>query len=155
MGAFLKMEGVDGESRMKGYEGWVVLTTASSPIHRSIPAGARGVDREKGSTTLGEMVITRGVDKSSVKLAERCAKGKIIDEVQVHFTSMQEGGEAAFMTYKLKNVIATNWSFNGKYEDQTPLEDLTLNYESVEWTYTVFENGKKKGQVSGSFSPNR
>lgn len=155
MGAFLKMEGVDGESRVKGYDGWVVLSTANSPVHRSIPAGAKGLDRERGSTTLGEMVLTRGVDKSSVKLVERCAKGKIIDEVQVHFTSMQDGGEAAFMTYKLKNVIVTNWSFSGKYEGQTPLEDLTLNYESVEWNYTSFENGKKTGQVAGSYSPNR
>ena len=153
MGAFMKMAGVDGECDVAGYKDWITLATASSPIHRTIPAGARGVDRQKGSTVPGEIVVTRGVDKSSVKLAEKCAKGEMIDEVDLHFTAMMNGNEKAFMTFKLKKVIVTNWAYHGKYEGATPTEDLTLNYESVDWNFTAHKNGQTVGQVAASYSP--
>ncbi len=153
MGAFLKMQGVEGESNLKGYEGWVILKSANTSIVRTIPPNAKGHQREQGSTVPGRMVLVRGVDKSTVKLEEKCAEGRMIPEVQIHFTSMINGENKPLKKFTLRNVIVASHSFSGQYEGDTPSEEIQLDYDAVDWAYTVYDKGSPKGDVTGRFSP--
>ena len=156
MPAYMKIGDVKGEATDQDHKEWVLLDSMSSPIYRSIPEGAKDMQRARGETTLGDIVVVRQFDKSSVKLQEACASGTFFKEVEVHFCTTVKKKQETFLTYKLANVIITSYSFHGSANNSPPpSEQLTFGFTNVEWTYTVIdpETGDKKGQVPGKYAP--
>lgn len=153
MDAYLWLDGVEGESKDQGYEKWVVVKSATFPIVRTISASARGHERERGSTIPGEVTVSRSLDKSSVKLAEKCAKGNMIPEVKVHLVSKIQGRNEPIMQVTLRNAIITNYEFTGATGDQVPAEEVSINYEAIDWNYTVVAENRMQGNVAASYSP--
>ena len=129
MGAFIKLGDIKGEATDADHKGWILLDSASFAIGRSIPAGAKDNQRTKGETQLGDLACTRHLDQSSVKIQEACANGTFFPEVEVHLTS-QVG-------------------------NPMPIEQFTLSYTEIEWTYVLLDpkSGKAQGNVPGKFNP--
>ena len=153
MPAFMKLGDIKGESTDEGHKDWIRLEAMSSPIHRSIPAGAKDAQRARGETTLGDVVVVRQLDKSSTKLQEACANGTFFPEVEVHFCTTVANKQEPYLAYKLKNVIVTSYSFHGNGSGEPlPSEEVTLGFSEAEWTYTVILNGKKEGNVPGKYN---
>lgn len=158
MAAYAKFEGIDGESTDSGHDKWVIIESMSSPIFRSIPEGAKDQQRTKGETTLGDVVMVRQMDKSSVKLQEACANGTFYKEVEVHFCTTVQNKQEPYLKYKLSDVIISSYSFHGTASgDPLPSEELTLGYTQVEWTYITVDpkTGDKKGNVPGKYNPGK
>ncbi len=158
MAAFLKLGDIKGEATDAEHKDWILVEAMSAPIHRTIPAGARDMERVRGQTVLGDIVCTRGVDKSSVKLAEACANGTFYNEVEIHFTTQVKNKSETYLSYKLKNVIVSSYGFHGRGDGEPkPTEEITLAFDEVEWNYTVIDTktGDKKGQVPGKFNPGK
>jgi type VI secretion system secreted protein Hcp len=156
MAAFLKLGDVKGESTDKEHKDWIIIQSMSSPIFRSIPEGAKDMQRTRGETTLGDVVIVRELDKSSVKLQEACATGVFYEEVEIHFCSDLEKKSEAYLKYKLKDCIVSSYSFHATASgDPMPTEELTLNYTEVEWTYIIIDpkTGRPQGNVVGTYEP--
>jgi type VI secretion system secreted protein Hcp len=156
MSAFMKMGSIEGESTDKDHDKWIILQSMSSPIHRTIPEGARDQQRTKGETTLGDVVVVRQLDKSSPKLQEACANGTFTDKVEVHFCTTVKNKQEPYLKYELKDVIVTSYSFHGNAEGSPlPTEQITLGYTQVDWTYVVVDpkTGDKKGQVATKYNP--
>jgi len=156
MAAFVKLGDIKGESTDGDHKEWIILQSMSSPIHRAIPPGAKDQQRTKGETTLGDIVIVRNLDKSSTKLAEACANGTFFKEVQIDLCSTIKNKQEPFLTYKLKNVIVTSYSFHGNASGEPlPSEEITLGFSEIEWIYVVLdpETGDKKGQVPAKYNP--
>ena len=156
MPAFMKLGDIKGEATDQDHKDWILLESMSAPLFRSIPEGAKDQQRTKGDTTLGDVVVVRQLDKSSTKLQEACANGTFYKDVEVHFCSTVKGKQEAYLTYKMKNVIVTSYSFHGNSSGSPlPSEQVTLGYTEVEWTYVVLdpETGDKKGNVPGKYSP--
>jgi type VI secretion system secreted protein Hcp len=158
MPAFMKLGDIQGESTDKNHKNWITIQSLTSPIHRSIPEGARDQQRARGETTLGDIVVVRELDKSSTKLQEACATGEFYSEVQIDLCTQVKGTAEPYLTYKLKNVIVTSYTFNGNASgDPVPTEEITLNATKAEWTYVEMdtETGSKKGNVVGEFDPGK
>jgi len=156
MPAYIKMGDIKGEATDQDHKDWILLESLSSPIYRSIPAGAKDQQRTKGETSLGDIVVVRQLDKSSTKLQEACASGKFFPEVEVHFCTTVKGKQEPYLTYKLKNVIVTSYSFHGNSSGSPlPSEEVTLAFTEAEWTYVVVDpkTGDKKGNVPGKYTP--
>jgi type VI secretion system secreted protein Hcp len=150
----MKISGVDGEATDKAHSGWIKIESMSSSIHRSIPGGATDQDRARGETSLGDVVVSRNLDKSSVQVQQKCATGTFCDEVEIHLCTTIGEEQVPYLQYKLKNVVLTSYSFTGyASSDPKPAEMITMNYESVDWTYTTIENGQTKGNVPASYNP--
>ena len=91
MPAYMKLGDIKGECSDTDHKEWILLESMSSPIFRSIPSGAMDQQRTKGDTTLGDIVVSRQLDKSSTKLQEACATGTFYKEVEIHFcTTVKE-----------------------------------------------------------------
>ena len=159
MPAYMKVDGITGESTDKkhpGKEGWIIIQSLSAPVFRSIPEGAKDQQRSRGTTTLGDVVVLRELDRSSVDVQKACANGTFYKTVEIDLCSNVKGTAEPYLKYKLHNVIFTSYSFHGNASgDPLPTEELTMNYTKVEWTYTRLdpETGDPGGNTVGSYSP--
>jgi type VI secretion system secreted protein Hcp len=156
MPAFIKLGDIKGEASDTDHKDWIIIESMSAPIFRSISEGAKDQQRTKGETTLGDVVCVRQLDKSSTKLQEACANGTFYKECEVHFCSTLKNKQEPYLTYLLKDVIVTSYSFHGNSSgDPLPTEEITLGYTEVEWTYITLDpkTGDKKGQVPAKYNP--
>lgn len=99
---------------------------------------------------LHDINISKNLDKSSPKLQEAVAKGKVFPKVEIHVTaSYTDAGRVTYLAYELKNVQVTSYSIGGSGQsEQVPSEQMSLNFEEIKQTYTENDSaGKKKGNV--------
>ncbi len=158
MAAYMKADPIKGQITDAGHKEWIEVSSMSAPIYRSIPAGAKDTQRTQGDTTLGDIVVSRNLDKSSVKLEEACANGTFFKEVEIHFCTQVSNKQETYLSYLLKNVIISSYSIHANEKgDPNASEQLTLAYTEVEWTYNLVnpESGKKESVVPGKFAPGK
>lgn len=149
MPAFIKMPDIDGESEEQNHEKWIKVESVSLPIYRSITEGATGAHRRSGETTLADVGIVKNADSSSPKLAESVANGVHMDEVVIHMCSTINNVNVVNLEIKLSDVIMSSYSFSGTGDQSPPpMEQITMNYTEVEWTYKKFD---RMGAEAGNF----
>ncbi len=149
--AFIKFDGIDGESTDKDHRGWSELESFSQAIHK--PGGsATGATRRRGDVIMKDLTYSKELDKSSPKIAEAIAKGKVFLKVEIHLTRDAGGERVTYYRYELKNVLVTSYSVGGSSSDSVPVEQISLNFEEIKVTYTeVGADGAKKGNVEYSW----
>ena len=156
MPAYVKIGSIQGEATSEDHKDWIIIESMSAPIHRSIPQGAKDQQRVRGETVLGDVVLLRELDKSSTKLAEACANGTFFPEVQIDFCTTVKNKQEPYLTYKLKDVIVSSYSFHGNASgDPQPTEEVSLSFTEIEWNYVVIDpkSGDKKGNVPAKYNP--
>lgn len=156
MPAYMKLGDIKGEATDTDHKEWILLDSMSSPMFRSVPSGAKDQQRTKGETTLGDIAVSRQLDKSSTKLQEACANGTFFKEVEIHFCTTVKNKQEPYLTYKLSDVIVSSYSFHGNSSGSPlPSEQVTMGYTKAEWTYIVIDpkTGDKKGQVPAKYNP--
>ncbi len=148
MAAYIKFDGIDGESKAKGNEKWSDLAHFTQAIHKP-GTGATGAQRRRGTVMLDDLQCSKVLDKSSPKIAEAVCLGKIFPKVEIHVKTSGVGtGREPFYKYELKNVMVTSYNVNGGSQD-VPSENFSLNFEEIKVTYTEMdEKGTKKGDVA-------
>jgi len=156
MPAYLKIGDVKGEATDQDHKDWVLVESMTSSIHRSIPQGAKDQQRTKGETALADIVLTRLLDKSSIKLQQACAAGRFFPEVEVHFCTTVKNRQEPYLKYKLRNVIVSSYGLTANAGGQPlPAEEVTLGFTAAEWTYVIVDpaTGDVKGNVPASYEP--
>ncbi len=155
MPAYMKLGDIKGEATDTDHKDWIIIESMSSGIHRSVPQGAKDQQRTKGETSLGDISISRQLDKSSTKLQETCANGTFAKEVEIHFCTTVKNKQEPYLIYKLKDVIVSSYSIHANSSgDPLPSEQITLGYSEVEWTYILVDpkTGDKKVQVPAKYN---
>lgn len=149
LAAFLKIDGIVGDSTDPGYPEWILID-AAMPVFRSIPGGAVDQQRQKGETSLGDVTFTRQLDKSSPKLMEACALGKFNKKVVVEFTTLARGTEVPYLTYEFHNLSFASYGIHAESSGPAKTtETLKLTYKSAELrSYQVNPNtGEQTNEV--------
>ncbi|HUG09384.1 MAG TPA: type VI secretion system tube protein Hcp [Opitutaceae bacterium] len=147
--AYIKFDGVDGESSAKGHEKWIELqsfsTADAQAAVRDAGSGQASGKRDAatgmatGKRQHKPFVFTKTVDKSSPKLAEAAAKGKVFKTVEI--------GEANG-SYILTDVVIS--SVQPSSGGDRPMESLSLNYTKIEW---VAKKGKSEVATERAKAP--
>lgn len=160
--AFIKIGDIKGEATDNEHKDWIIIESMSSPLFRSVQLDTTTGQRATDPLRIGDISCVKELDKSSPKLAESVANGTFYDEVEIHFArTVDDGGgtgpprEEPYLTYKLKDVIITSYSFHGNAAgDPLPTEEVTLGYTEVEWTYIVLDpkTSTPIESVTGSWS---
>ena len=139
--AYIKFDGVDGEATDSEHTMWSDMMSFSHTITTGDPSG--DTTRQRASATLGDVVVTKELDKSSPKLAESILTGKVFPKVEIQLAS----SAGTYFAYELKNVMITSYSISGG-ADEMPMESFSLNFEAIKITYTEYDSeGKSKGNV--------
>ena len=132
---FIKFEGVPGESIDKKHPNevdvlaWSWGMSQSGTTHMGSGGGA-------GKVSVQDMSFTKYVDKSSPALMYACCSGK-------HFKTadlvVRKAGTTPleYMIINMKNVIVTSVSTGGSGGEDRLTENVTLNFEDVDYKYTM------------------
>lgn len=130
----LKIEGVDGESKVKDHEdeidvlSWSWGMSQSGTMHIGGGGGA-------GRVNVQDISLTKYVDKSSAALMRGCCNGKHFGEA---ILVVRKAGEAAldYVTIKMIPVMVTSVSTGGSGGEDRLTENVTLNFGKYELAYT-------------------
>jgi len=142
---FIKFDGVDGESQDDKHVKWIDVLSFSQTISREKSSSVSA--RASGGPVFHDIVVVKELDKSSPKLAESVAIGKVFPKVEIHLTS----SAGTYYTYELTNVMVTSYSISGDADDR-PTEEISLNFEEIKVTYTEYDSEKKsKGKIEYSW----
>ena len=95
---YIKFDGIDGEATDNNHKNWINLLAFDNDF---IPLA--NSSSTKGETNvLDEIVISKNLDKSSPKLAEAIAMGKIFPKVLIELCN---DGFQCLLSYDLTNVM--------------------------------------------------
>jgi len=136
--AFLKIDGIPGESTDDRYTGWIEVVAYSHELEQEVggPASTSG-GASAGRCDHGPFVVTKLLDKASPKIAEACCKGAHIKLVELSL-NRAGGDKLEYMNYKLHSAMVTSVRSRGDTggKDTMPAEEIQFTYAGIEWTYT-------------------
>lgn len=170
--AYLKIDGIPGESLDANHTDWIELLGfefGASQATSATASSAGGASAER--VNLSEFSITKFIDKASPKLFEACCRGQHIREItlQVH----RAGGEQVrYYEVKMEEVIVSSTevegmarlSQNGSAADaavesrnELPSEEIKFNYARIKVTYTQQnrQDGQGGGNIAGGWDRTR
>ncbi len=131
---YLEIEGIPGESTDNSHKGWIDISSFSHDIMNTRSSGGGG---GAGKVSLSDILVSKGIDKSSPKLMEACVTGKAIPSATlVAVPSNRENSSQPYMKYTLKDVLVSSYSASGASGD-LPSESLSLNFTKIEWTHST------------------
>jgi len=143
---YIKFDGIDGECKDKDHKNWSDLLSFSQAISNKSDVATR----RRGDAVFEPILLVKALDKSSPKLAEAVAKGKVFPKVEIHVTNTYtDSGRVTYYAYELKNVWLASYSISGTASvDEVPEEQVTLGFEEIKVTYTeADEKGGSKGNI--------
>ncbi len=130
-GAYLFIEGIEGESQTKEREGWIEISSVSHGIARE------GDGRESGAEFSG-ITIAKQLDKATPLLKEACAAGRIFPAAVIDFVR-QTAGTTQFYRVRLEDISIYKVKLSGRTDPERVPETIALQYRFIEWEYTEFE----------------
>jgi type VI secretion system secreted protein Hcp len=141
---FLKLNGIDGESRDKKRSGqidilaWSWGMSQSGTTHTGSGAGA-------GKVSVQDISITKWIDKSSPILIQKCAKGTHIPDGEL---VVRKAGDTPleYMTIKMTDIMITSVSTGGSGGEDRLTENVSLNFAEFEVKY---QEQDTKGAAKG------
>jgi type VI secretion system secreted protein Hcp len=130
--AFLKIDGVEGESSNVKHKGEIEVLSFSWNIKQTIVnegGGGGGAGRPQAS----DFTIVKHIDKSSPRLTLAVCSGERFTDAlfTVEEPKGPKGGGTAFMKIKLSEVLISSFQTAGGGSDQ-PMDQVSLNFAKIE-----------------------
>lgn len=144
--AFLKIEGIEGESADSKHKGEIQLESFSWSEHQTGTA-SHGGGSGAGKVAMQDFHITKKVDKASPKLMLACADGEHIKKATL--TCRKAGkDQQEFMKWTFSDVLVSSYSIGASAAgDHLPMEQVSVNYSKVEMEY---KEQKADGTLGGT-----
>jgi type VI secretion system secreted protein Hcp len=157
--AFLKIDGIDGESTTKGFEKWIDLIS----FNWSAVATAQGNGHAAGRVTPQGFSFMKVTDSASPTIFAKMAQGSHFDKVSLacRLTSTDAAGAAsdAFLKIDLMNVLVSGYHEGGNVTTDTrPMESVSLVFTKIEFQAAAISPDGSLGQATSGgfdFSGNR
>jgi type VI secretion system secreted protein Hcp len=144
--AFLKLDGIPGESQDKDHKNEIDILS----FHWGIARGNRG------RAQVQDFQVVKNVDAASPLLFDAVCSGQMIKEAVF---SLRKAGDKAIDFYKVRfeEVLISSVSPAGSAGGDTlPLEQVSLNFQAAEIEYTIQNpDGRPGGTVKSSCTPRR
>jgi type VI secretion system secreted protein Hcp len=142
MPIFMKL----GEARAAAADGadqdWIPCESLSASI---VVLGGNAPQQIPGETTFGDVEVVRLLDGASIKLLQNCVNGTRFEEVEIHVCIQVGFAQKPYLTYKLKNVVISSYTFfHAAASGDPPSEEIALYFTEAEWTYVVMDAHESK-----------
>ena len=151
--AFLKLDGVTGESQKQGHTGEIDLMSFSWGASNSSSVGT-GTGVSVGKVSVSDFSIMKSTDSSSPPLFQKCCDGTVIATGVVTLQRQTNQGAQAYLVYNFQNVYVTSvqWSGSGAAGD-APAESLTFCFEVGTVDYTPqLDDGTAGDAIHGGWN---
>jgi type VI secretion system secreted protein Hcp len=131
--AFLKIDGVPGESTDAKHKGEIDLESFSFGVKNPGSTGSASGGAGAGKAQFSSFTFDKLYDASSPKLFLGAASGQHFKSAVLTFR--KRGGEQQdFLTYKFEDLMVEHYDQGGKQEPPL-LEDVGMTFDKVEITY--------------------
>jgi type VI secretion system secreted protein Hcp len=131
----LKIEGIDGESSVKGHEGaidvlaWSWGASHSGGFHPRTGGGM-------GQVSITDLSLTKYVDLATAALWFHCSRGKHVTDAIL--TVRRPGAERfEYLVITMTNVSVTSVSIADSESGNPATENITLKFAKVKMKYTT------------------
>jgi type VI secretion system secreted protein Hcp len=145
--AFLKIDGIPGESSDEAHKGWIEVLGYSLSITQptDVATGAA-----TGRCQFSALSIQKVVDKASTLLARAICGNQIIKEVKLELCRATAKKDK-YLEYTLSNgrVNGIHAGKNPQVNGGLPIEAISFGFSRIAWTYfqTDQKTGKPKGEL--------
>lgn len=152
--SFLKIKGIDGESTDDKHKGEIEIDSWSWGLAQS-GVGQRSATTGSGAgkANFQDIHFVSKVNKASPKLFLACATGQHLE--QVDLAVRKAGGtQVEYLKIKLTQVLVSSYQLGGaSHSDVVPSEQYSLNYSTVEVSYTPQDSkGNPGSEVLGGYN---
>ncbi|MBN1442860.1 MAG: type VI secretion system tube protein Hcp [Planctomycetes bacterium] len=145
--AYLKIEGVEGESSDKNHAKWIEVLSVSHGISQSATATSAGGSTSGGRADHSDITVVKQIDSSSPVLLLACCNAKAHKNATIEFCRAMEDKQV-FLKWELADVVVTGVRPYAAGGSEYPQEEVSLNYSTIKWTYTKTDvTGKATGDV--------
>lgn len=158
---FLKLDGIDGESTVKGHEKEIVVLSYEQGIdaHQAAVGGGGGA----GKAAFSGVRFRKNLDRASIPILLACASGKHIKNAT--FTFRRTGTVVDFYQVTLDEVFVRDIVQRAGTEAQYPLsfdtlvngadaagflDEVTVDYTKIQWEYHSL-SGSAPAVVTGGW----
>ncbi|HET7275703.1 MAG TPA: type VI secretion system tube protein Hcp [Longimicrobiaceae bacterium] len=135
--AFLKLEGVVGESTRAGFEKQLEILSFSFGVSNPTTIGSASGGGGAGRASVSAFNLMKQSDAASPTLFQACASGKHFPKATV--TLQKAGGDKAvpYLVYEFENCYIESIQWSGSTGgDDTPTESMSLAFGKVTITHT-------------------
>jgi len=130
---YLRLDGIDGESMMRGHEKWFEIASFSWGVHNAV-GPARGGGAAVGRPVLEPLHVTLASSVSVPLLFQTVVTGRHIATATLDVVTAGEAPRSA-LKWDLEDVLLTSLELAGE-GGAAPNEALTLSYGKVTLTST-------------------
>ncbi|TKD47277.1 Hcp family type VI secretion system effector [Azotobacter chroococcum] len=150
--AFIKFEGIEGESTDDKYPKWIEVYSYSFGASQSLSATASSSGSlSSARVDIQDFSFTHDLDLASAKLFEYCCTGKSIPKVTVSINRASGDTKQQYQEYILTDVIVSSISIGGS-TGNVPTESISLAFGKIETKYTKLDaTGKMAGNSSAGW----
>ena len=131
--AFLKLDGVPGESSDAKHKGEIDLESFSFGVKQTATTGSAGGGAGAGKAEFSSFRFEKLYDSSSPKLFLGTASGEHFKSAVVTFRK-RDAEQQEFLTYKFDDVLIEHYDQGGTQEPPL-LEDVGMTFRKVEISY--------------------
>ena len=128
--AFLKLDGIPGESADHKHKGEIEVLSFSWGISNTLSIGSATGGAGAGKTTVQDFSIVKMIDQSSPVLFQKCCEGSNLGNGLFTLVDRQTG--LGFYKIQFENVLISSLQPAGSAGGQAPMESLSLNFTRVE-----------------------
>jgi len=128
--AFLKIDGIQGESTDKTHPGEIEIESFSWGVNA--PTNSAGSGAGVGKVVFSDLTIMKVVDTASPALFKTAASGKLLPAVQL---TCRKAGERQqeFLTVKMTDVLISSYREGGnRHGGEFPTEEIAFSFFKVE-----------------------
>jgi type VI secretion system secreted protein Hcp len=127
--AFLEIKGIEGETDSR--TGQIVVLSYSFGV--SNPGLLPG--NTTGRVNVHDIVITKHVDKASVKLLQACAQGKHFEHAVLTVSRGNGKGSVEIVKISMEDVIISSYQTGGGAGNSLPTDQVSLSFGKVKAEY--------------------
>jgi len=142
--AFLKLDGITGESTDSKYSGYVEVSSFSFGVTHMQTLGSQTGGGGSGRAALGELQISKVVDKSSTVLFQKCATGEHFPKGK--FAVRKAGGtQMEYLVLTMETVFVTSVHFSSASGEENANESVSLAMGKLGVDYSPQDTTGKAG----------
>jgi type VI secretion system secreted protein Hcp len=147
--SFLKLDGIDGDSVVKGHEGAIDILGFTSGVQTDPPAaGGAGV----GKPQFFQIVVSKNIDKTSPVLMVGCATGKIFKTASLSTAKVGTNSTKDFFKIVLTNATITKVETTVSSGNSDKLtEYVELSFQKIQWTITTTNSKGESVTSTGGY----
>lgn len=144
---FLKIDGVEGESKDSKHKGEIDVLSWSWGESNS-GSHATGGGGGAGKVAMQDFHFTMKVNKASPKLLQNCASGKTCAKAMLTCRKSGSDKPQEYLLITFTDVIISSFQTGGSGgSDIVPVDQISLNFAKIEYEY---KEQKPDGSLAGA-----